>query len=226
MASRPVFIAKNKYPFYEINEVEFDYFPGFATSQKQKSIRSLHDSFTMKNPEKNILEISTKSTKEIGVSLSAFNLSLNVEGERICVECAFQGSKKFENSGPFSDIYKMNPWEVKKDSRLKEGGAIVSFSLNGEVFGNEPKDFFYNWTYIKALYENKEYLEKVKAYSSFTDIEFNPKKSLNCQAKAIAIAIGLMQAGMLEYCMENKENFLKLVYGEANVMYEQLSLFG
>jgi hypothetical protein len=61
MASRPVFLATNEEGsfFKEIN-VEFEWFAGMATSQKQKSINSLH-----KNAESegilNILEVSTKS---------------------------------------------------------------------------------------------------------------------------------------------------------------------
>ena len=96
MAKRPVFIAKHVYPFYEIVEIEFDYFSGFAVSQKQKSIRALHESFMDLFPEKKILDISTKSTENLGISLSAFNMEINNEGKRINLECAFQGSKKFE----------------------------------------------------------------------------------------------------------------------------------
>ena len=225
MASRPVFVAKSEYPFYETIEVEFEYFSGFAVSQKQKSIKSLHSNFGAMYPKHKILEVSTKSTDDIGIKLSAFNMVLNVEGEAIPLECAFQGSKKFESAGPFRDIYKMNPWEAKKDPRLKSSGSIVCFEFNGEVFGNEPKDFFYNWVYIRALFENKEYLNRVAAFSSFSDIEFNPKKSVNCQAKATAIAVALLKAGYLEKCMKDKESFLDIVYREPNVTYEQMSLF-
>ena len=45
MAKRPVFVAKEVYPYYEVVEVEFDFYPGFAISQKQKSIAALHKSY-------------------------------------------------------------------------------------------------------------------------------------------------------------------------------------
>lgn len=45
MAKRPIFIAKDKYPFYTEKTVEFDYFAGFSESQKKKSINSLHNSY-------------------------------------------------------------------------------------------------------------------------------------------------------------------------------------
>lgn len=225
MAKRPVFIAKRIYPYYEIQEVEFDFYSGYAISQKQKSINSLHERFIENYQGMRIIEISTKSTEKSGVNLSAFNLQVQIAGKKTSIECAFQGSKKFEKGGPYTDIYDMNPWEAKKDPRLRESGNIIEFILNDYQFGNEPKDYFYNWIYIKALHEQGEYLEQLKKYSAFTDIEFNPKKSFNCQAKANAIAVGLMQAGRLEKCMSDKDVFLETVYKESNVTYEQIDIF-
>lgn len=224
MANRPVFIAKNRYPFFEILDTEFEYFSGFAVSQKQKSIQSLHESFLKQNPQLKILEVSTKSTDLIGIKLSAFNLMIEYEGKLITVECAFQGSKVFEKGGPYTDIYSMSPWDAKKDNRLKQSGNIVAFKFGKKNFGNEPRDFFYNWLYIKALYGNDDYLKQVIEYDAFTDIEFNPKRSLNCQAKANAIAVGLSRAGILDECMNDKDLFLETVYQNTNIRYEQMDL--
>ena len=225
MAKRPVFIAKDSYPFYEIEDVEFQYYSGFAVSQKQKSIRELHNSFSQNNQEK-VLEVSTKSTEAIGIALSAFNLLVRVDEREIPLECAFQGSKCFEKGGPYTDIYSKTPWEVKKDIRLKGSGDLKEFIFQNKHFGNEPKDFFYNWIYIKVLYQHDDYLKTIKNYGAFTDIEFNPQKSINCQAKAIAIAVGLIRAGLLEACMADKQFFLETVYQQQdNSSYEQMSLF-
>ena len=53
---------------------EFTYYNGFAISQKQKSIGSLHENIKKIDDKLNILEVSTKSTEPLGVKLSAFNL--------------------------------------------------------------------------------------------------------------------------------------------------------
>jgi hypothetical protein len=226
MAKRPVFIAKNVFPYFEIQEMEFQYHSGFAVSQKQKSIKELHTIYAEKCPGKKILEISTKSTEGEGISLSAFNLTVNINGKDIPIECAYQGSKKFENGGPFTDLYSRTPWEAKKDSRLKECGEIKEFILDGEHYCTEPMDFFYNWIYIRELMKNNELIYKLKEYSAFTDIEFNPKKSFNCQAKAVAIAVGLMQAGKLGESVQSKEDFLCVVYGKEKFkVFEQISIF-
>ena len=96
--------------------------------------------------------------------------------------------------------------------------------MEGRFFGNEPKDFFYNWIYIKALCENPRYVDMLDVYTAFTDIEFNPKKSINCQAKAIAIAAGLKKAGLLENYIADDQQFLKEVYHRETLeSYEQMT---
>ena len=72
MASRPVFVAADKFPYVEIHRPEFDWNGGFAVSQKQKNIAALHAAFARRCPNKKVLEISSKSMQELGVKLSAF----------------------------------------------------------------------------------------------------------------------------------------------------------
>ena len=48
-------------------------------------------------------------------------------------------------------------------------------------------------------------------YDCFTDIEFNPQRSINCQAKAAAIFTGLAKAGVLKEALNDRNLFLKLV---------------
>jgi len=49
VAKRPVFIVSKQKPFYKEELVEFEYFSGFAVSQKQKCIESLHQNSQNKN---------------------------------------------------------------------------------------------------------------------------------------------------------------------------------
>lgn len=212
MASRPVFVSKPCFPYFEENNVEFVFRSGFALSQKQKNISALHKAFIEKCHNKSIIEISSKSTELIGVKLSAFNVPYNLNGIEISLESAFQGSKVFQNGGPFHDIYKKGPVEAKKDPRLKENGAIIGFNLDGLPFQSEPKDYFYNWIYSYALYTHKDLIDQLIDYDSFTDIEFNPKKSLNCQARTVAILRGLHGAGKLDEAMASPQSYLKIVY--------------
>ena len=101
MAERPIFIPELRgSPYFKIVEVQFQWHPGFAKSQLQKSIRALHQS-AKKQGISSILEISGKSTLKLGISLSAFHLKFRApNGERMSVECAYQGSKVFERGGP------------------------------------------------------------------------------------------------------------------------------
>ncbi len=55
----------------------FEWYSGFAVSQKQKSIKSLHNAILKADVNAKPLEISTKSMEAIGIKLSAFNLKIN-----------------------------------------------------------------------------------------------------------------------------------------------------
>ena len=77
MAKRPIFIAKDKYPFYTEKTIEFEYCAGFSESQKKKSINFLHNSYKEQGGG-NVLEISTKGLDKLGINLRLFNLLLGI----------------------------------------------------------------------------------------------------------------------------------------------------
>lgn len=214
MANRPVYIALEKFPYVGAVNVDFQFYSGFSDKQKRLSINSLHAAFLNLLPEKTVLEISTKSENPLGVKLSAFNLPVKIpDSDKFTVlESAYQGSKVFENGGTFTDLMYKKPREAKKDSRLKSSGKIQTFQFGENKFPPEPKSFFYNWLYITALAAQTELAEEILNYDAFTDIEFNPKKSVSTQAMAAAVFIGLNRAGLINSALETKENFLKIVY--------------
>lgn len=212
MANRPVFHAIDKQPFCKVVNVDFQFCSGFSTSQKQKSIANLHREYLKINKGAKLLEISSKGKVALGNKLSAFNLNYNYKGKVISVECAFQASKVFENGGPYEDLYFKTSVEAKRDSRLRESGKLVKFSLDDIDYPLEPKDAFYLWIYINALQSKKTLTEQLLAYDSFTDIEFNPNRSINCQAKAVAVYVGLVKGGKIEVALENFTKFVEVVY--------------
>ena len=208
MAKRPIYLSRPHLPeLVSAVSVDFEWHPGFAIVQKQKSIRSLHDAVRDQGIiEGNMLEISSKSPEALGRSLSAFSLTLKNENWPSCsVECAFQGSKVFERGGPFSDLYLASSREAKKDARLTNSGILVRFSLAGEDWPINPRTYFYDWLYINALVQNQELAEGLIDYKGFTDIEFNPAKSINCQAHSAALYVALKKSGKLESVLASKE---------------------
>lgn len=214
MANRPVYCALEKFPYVKRIDTEFKFFPGFSEKQKRLSINSLHKSFLEKFPDKKILEISSKSKVELGVKLSAFNLQITLpeSDKKISVECAFQGSKIFESGGPYTDLFSKTSREAKKDYRIRSSGNLIAFKFFDHDFPIEPKTYFYDWLYMNALNANSDLKNEILKYDSFTDIEFNPKKSLNCQAKAAAVFVGLNNAAIIDDALKNEKNFLKIVY--------------
>jgi len=213
MASRPVFIpvVEQGVPQVITKSVEFEWFPGLAVSQKQKSIKSLHKAFG----EKRCLEVSTKSEQNLGCQLSAFNLSIKTNsGKKIPLESAFQSAKVFAGGGPFTDIQNLSAKEAKREPRLTESGELIAFEFNNKRFPLIPRTYFYDWLYINTLFQYPDLVGQVKSYDAFTDIEFNPKKSVNCQAYSCALLVALLRAGKLESALKSKESFLTIVdYG-------------
>jgi len=211
MAKRPIFIPISGFPYVEELFLEFEWVPGFAKSQAQKSISSLHSAAARQGISP-VLEISSKSSNPLGLSLSAFNLTLNVETDKaISVECAFQGSKIFERGGPYNDLYFAQSKDAKTDYRIRTSGSIIRFSFCGEEFPIEPIRAFYDWLYITALWQNNSLSSRLMAYKGFSDIAFNPKKSWNCQAHSAALFVSLSQMGILEPAMQDKDYFISLV---------------
>ena len=214
MANRPVYLAKNSAPYVECVNTEFKFYNGFSTKQKRLSIQSLHDAFLKIYPNKNLLEISSKSENPFGIEISAFNLKFFYNDKVFTVESAYQASKVFESGGPYVDLLDKTSRDAKKDERIKGSGQLTNFNFFDEIFPLEPVNYFYDWLYINALNFNSDLAEKILKYDAFTDIEFNPKKSLNCQAKAAAIFVGLNQANLIKDALSSKENFLNMVYSK------------
>lgn len=217
MAKRPVFKASAGFPYVEVIQTEFTYHSGFSLSQAQKSAESLHHAFLEKHPEDSgkILEVSTRSNMPLGNALSAFNLRYRMSnGDDIPLECVFQAGKCFENGKQYKDLLKVSAREAKKDPRLKESGALVKFELEGRFFPLIPRTLFYDWLYIAALMQHERLAEEAMAYSAFTDIAFNPEKSINCQARSVALYVALRTADKLAEAMKDVENFQHIVYPE------------
>ena len=226
MAKRPVFITNNLPPHYEEINTEFKYYSGFADSQRKKSSYSLKEAFMVKHPDAEVLEVSRFSENVLGQRLSAFNLLLTTPGgKKMPVENVFQAGKVFESGGPYEDLLNVSPAAAKKDPRLKSSGSITEFSYFGQSFPTEPKTFFYDWLYMSALSENEDISKELLSFNAFTDIVFNPEKSLNCQARTVAIYVSLVRSGLIEEAMKSPESFKFLVYGNAEGLFIQESLF-
>ncbi|MGD9901435.1 MAG: hypothetical protein AB7S44_02730 [Spirochaetales bacterium] len=223
MAKRKVFISRHNdiNLFYE-EDFEFHFYTGFAISQKQKSINELHDKIIEKYPNSKILEVSSKSNNGLGVELSAFNLQLKIENKFYFIENIFQSSKKFEKGGPYKDLLYSTPIEAKKDVRLKNSGKLKLFVYRDKEWELQPLTFFYDWIYINAVYQRKDLHRDICKYDIFTDIEFNDKKSINCQARSLAIFVGLLKNNMLEKVLSSPEEFKKIY--NLNV-FKQLNFF-
>ena len=214
MADRPIYIPSYKSALLvETKFVEFTWYPGMAPSQKQKSVVALHQAAKEAAICKHPLEVSSKSLDELGVQLSAFNLSCKTEthGREFTVETAYQSSKVFNRGGPYRDLLYGSSIASKKDPRLKESGDLIGFHFFGTHWPLEPKTAFYDWVYLNALRKNHWAIEKLDDFDAFTDIEFNPTKSINCQAYSVALFKSLNGRGLLADALKSQEAFLEVI---------------
>jgi len=211
MAERPIFVPDEDAPGL-VREIPFNiaWAGGFARVQKKKNVRALHEAAAEEGFSK-LLEISTKSDEKLGQRLSAFSLTFHSDelGD-IPLECAYQGSKVFEHGGPYTDLYHVDVRTAKRDPRLKDSGRIIGFRFDGFEFPLEPKTVFYDWLYINTILPHREWLKRLDRYKGFTDIEFNPSKSINCQARSCALFVSLMHLDLLDDKLRSPKQFIAL----------------
>lgn len=214
MAKRPIFIPSLD-PGILVRTVfvEFTWHAGMAASQRKKSVISLHAASKEQRLCNSPLEVSTKSDNELGFQLSAFNLTVTTKNHEraFTVETAFQSSKVFQYGGPYEDLLYGKSIAAKRDSRIKNSGDLLKFKFFGTEWELEPKTAFYDWIFLNALKKNPWAIEQLDDFDAFTDIEFNPKKSINCQAYSVALFQSLKHRKLLDEALANKESFLRIL---------------
>ena len=162
--------------------------------------------------------MSTKSTERLGHELSAFNLTIDINGEPdpVPVEHAYQGSKVFHDKGPFPELFRYpGGREVKRFIRDLGNPPPTGFEFSGEEWGLKPRTAFYDWLYLKGLHrlavDDYDLDAKLGNFDAFTDIEFNPRRSVNCQARSCALYVALSRQNILGDALGDKRSFVEVL---------------
>lgn len=215
MANRPVFIPRfNGSGLVDERPFEFRWAPGFSPTQKRKNIRALHEK-ARESGLKRILEISSKSEEKVGRRLSAFSLRIELSGSSYPLESVYQSTKVFDRSGgPFPDIRERSPREAKAFIRAYRDEDVVGFELEGRRYPLTPRTAFYDWLYIRSLAGHADWVEGNVRFDAFTDIEFNPRKQVNCQARAFAEFRSLLDRSELGKAADDFDHFASLLPSE------------
>ena len=211
MASRPVFLPCSNGPHLVKERLfEFKWSPGFAEKQKKKNIHALHAA-AREHGIKSILEISTKSSEEVGRRLSAFNLKIDIGERKYPLESVYQGSKVFKKGGPFTKLFLSSPRDAKRFIGEEERGDLVEFNLDGISYPLSPKNAFYDWLYIRSLKDHSDWISEHVYHEAFTDIEFNPAKQVNCQARAFAEYLTLLRQSKISEVANDFSAFANMI---------------
>ena len=59
----------------------------------------------------------------------------------------------------------------------------------------------------------KERLTEHEKFAGFTDIEFNPSKSINCQARSCALFVALIKRELFDDAIQSPESFIETMKG-------------
>lgn len=211
MAIRPVFIPLEEGAALVLERnFDFPWAPGFAEVQKKKNVHALHEA-AKRGGLNDVLEISTKSDLEVGRRLSAFSLKLNIDGVKYPLESVYQSAKVFRSSGPFPEVMQMQPRDAKRFIRENAKGDIFEFNLFDKKYPIIPKNAFYDWLYIRSLVDHSDWIREKIDFSGFTDIEFNPQKQVNCQARAFAEFLSLQRRSLLDRAANDFDFFASLL---------------
>jgi len=218
MAERSVFVSEKLYPYFQDVRVQFEYFPGFALSQKRKSEISLNQNFLAAYPEQKVLEVSGASLHSLGAALSAMNLKKQTKSGLTTVESAFQSSRVYRGAqgavGPFEDLLFAPGKAAKKAVRERSQGLAFShYRFDGMDFyaPDHCISLFYNFLYLNALCEKENEAAAQRllegGYTAFTDLA---TQSLNSQARACAIFVSLARGGLLDQ-VRDFDSYLRLM---------------
>jgi hypothetical protein len=196
------------------NDVDFVWHPGFSSAQKERNRVAMHAAANDAGYT-NVLEVSSKSNVPLGFELSAFKLLVSVQGVgEIPVECAFQGSKVYKGYGASSDLYDKDPRTAKREAAMRNQNDLAWFQLEGMKWSLTPRTLFYDWVYLRALADlPRMALDQLTTFDAFTDIEFNPAKSINCQARSCALAVSLILTGKFERAVESAQSYKSIILG-------------
>lgn len=196
--------------------MQFDYFQGFALSQKRKCQIGLHQNFLLAYPQIKVLETTRASLHSLGAALSAQNLKKHTKLGITTAENAFLASRIYgehDERGPFPEFLFLSAGECKRLVVEQSHGLIARYYRFDGLDFYAPDHYislFYNFVYLNALCEeeNKAVADRLLAsdYSAFTDLA---TVSLNHQARACAIFVSLARNRLIDQVREY-DSYLRL----------------
>ena len=123
-----------------------------------------------------------------------------------------------ENDAYYLEPISDNPRELKSllkaFMKANKRAKLSHFVYKGEIFEinagvANSESYFYDFLYFRALRENfsKSEIRQILQYSIFTDIEFNHKVSINCQARSCALYHYALLNDKVDFYVESREKF-------------------
>lgn len=123
-----------------------------------------------------------------------------------------------ENDAYYLEHISDNPRELKSllkaFMKANKNAKLSHFAYKGEIFEinagvANSESYFYDFLYFRALRENfsQSTIRQILQYDIFTDIEFNHKVSINCQARSCALYHYALLNDKVDFYTESREKF-------------------
>ena len=115
------------------------------------------------------------------------------------------------------------PQLIIESSSDETSDELIGFHFQGVDWG--LNDYFYDWLYLMGLNQNLQLAKEILNFNAFSDIEFNPKKSYNCQAYSAALYISASLRGIQLEDIQSPKNFKEAFPSDKLISFQQLDLF-
>lgn len=145
------------------------------------------------------------------------NIELDIKGKgKITMDISDRLVR--ENDAYYLEPISDNPRELKSllkaFMKANKNAKLSHFAYKGEIFETNAgvvnsESYFYDFLYFRALLENfsQSEIRQILQYNIFTDIEFNHKVSINCQARSCALYCYALFNDKVDFYMESREKF-------------------
>ncbi len=143
-------------------------------------------------PPGRVLEISSRSSQQLGRDLSAMNLRAAGDPRGRTVEAVYQAAKCYGDGGP-DDAHCESGYAAKRrDRERRRAGPLAGFEHEGVRWRTDTGSAFYDrlWARSALAGRGEAVVARLQEYDAFSD-QFHRPGAVACQAKAAAIAAGM-----------------------------------
>ena len=213
MPSKNVYRITNEKLLIEVIQVEVCRTKLSEQLKRDTLHEELKLAYAKKYKADKVLEISSKSPQRLGSELRGSRLMLTTPYNEISsVDRIYLSSQKFSYGGPFHSFLQLKEADIYQTLAAIKLGKLQRFEYGNLRWPAQEARLFYNWLYLKALYEKEGGYEDVLNYNAFSDVQANEWDPFSySQAQSAALFVLLHEHQLLHQAMKSPNHFRNIV---------------